>query len=191
MSQDDVLIGYRLRLFALAEEIGIRAACRTMGVHHSTYYRWKRRVDRRGLEALRVRERRRPACRMSWGRTWSSASSPSRARTRWRPADEHTRSAAGMRHGARTTGRSSPTTPRRGGTPTTARRGAATGAAASASADGLPTLRHRGAEGIRVSNPHSRQAIRPAGVPIAAFSRSRAAPPTRISSLPKWLARWF
>jgi transposase InsO family protein len=60
MSQDDVLFGYRLRLFALAGEIGVRAACRTMGVHHSTYYRWKRRVDRWGLEALRVRERRRP-----------------------------------------------------------------------------------------------------------------------------------
>jgi transposase InsO family protein len=60
MSQDDVLYGYRLRLFALAGEIGVRAACRTLGVHHSTYYRWKRRVDRWGLEALRVRERRRP-----------------------------------------------------------------------------------------------------------------------------------
>jgi transposase InsO family protein len=60
MSEDDVLFGYRLRLFALAGEIGVRAACRTMGVHHSTYYRWKRRVDRWGLEALRVRERRRP-----------------------------------------------------------------------------------------------------------------------------------
>src|SRR5438046_9218751 len=31
-----------------------------MGVHHSTYYRLKRQVDRWGLEALRVRERRRP-----------------------------------------------------------------------------------------------------------------------------------
>jgi transposase InsO family protein len=60
VSDDDVLYGYRLRLFALAGEIGVRAACRTMGVHHSTYYRWKRRVDRWGLEALRVRERRRP-----------------------------------------------------------------------------------------------------------------------------------
>jgi transposase InsO family protein len=30
-----------------------------MGVHHSTYYRWKHQVDR-GLEALNVRERRRP-----------------------------------------------------------------------------------------------------------------------------------
>ncbi len=31
-----------------------------MGVHRSTYYRWKRQVDRWGLEALNVRERRKP-----------------------------------------------------------------------------------------------------------------------------------
>jgi transposase len=60
VSHDDVLFGYRLRLFTLAEEIGVRPACRQMGGHHSTYYRWKRNVDRCGLEALRVRERRRP-----------------------------------------------------------------------------------------------------------------------------------
>jgi transposase InsO family protein len=60
MSEDDVLFGYRLRLFALAGEIGVRAACRTMGVHHSTYYRWKPQVERAGLEMLRARERRRP-----------------------------------------------------------------------------------------------------------------------------------
>ena len=60
MSHDDVLFGYRLRLFTLAEEVGVRPACRAMGVHHSTYYRLKQRVDRWGLEALRVRERRRP-----------------------------------------------------------------------------------------------------------------------------------
>jgi Winged helix-turn helix len=36
------------------------AACRAMGVDRPTYYRWKRKVDRWGLEALRVRERRRP-----------------------------------------------------------------------------------------------------------------------------------
>jgi hypothetical protein len=60
VSDDDVLFGYRLRLFTLAAEIGVRPACRAMGVHHSTYYRWKRKVDRWGLEALRVRERRRP-----------------------------------------------------------------------------------------------------------------------------------
>jgi transposase InsO family protein len=60
MSDDDVLFGYRLRLFTLAEEIGVRPACRQMGVHHSTYYRLKAKVDCGGLDALRVRERRRP-----------------------------------------------------------------------------------------------------------------------------------
>src|SRR5206468_9367623 len=35
-------------------------ACRAMGVHHSTYYRWAEKVERWGLEALRPRERRRP-----------------------------------------------------------------------------------------------------------------------------------
>jgi transposase InsO family protein len=60
VSNDDVLVGYRRRLFTLADEIGVRPACRAMGVHHSTYYRWKRQVDRWGLEALNVRERRRP-----------------------------------------------------------------------------------------------------------------------------------
>jgi transposase InsO family protein len=61
VSEDDVLFGFRLRLFTLAGELGnVSAACRAMGVDRSTYYRLKRRVDRWGLEALRVRERRRP-----------------------------------------------------------------------------------------------------------------------------------
>ncbi len=61
MSEHDVLFGFRLRLFTLAEELGnVAEACRLMGVHRSTYYRLKRQVDRWGLEALRVRERRRP-----------------------------------------------------------------------------------------------------------------------------------
>ena len=61
MSQDDVLFGFRLRVFTLAEELGsVTAACRAMGVDRSTYYRWKRKLDRWGLEALRIRERRRP-----------------------------------------------------------------------------------------------------------------------------------
>jgi transposase len=60
MSHDDVLVGYRRRLFTLAEEIGVRPACRAMGVHHSTYYRWKKAVEASGLEMLRPRERRRP-----------------------------------------------------------------------------------------------------------------------------------
>lgn len=61
MSEDDVLFGFRLRLFTLAEELGnVSAACRAMGVDRSTYYRWKRKTDRYGVEGLRVRERRRP-----------------------------------------------------------------------------------------------------------------------------------
>ena len=62
MSQDDVLFGFRLRVFTLAEELGsVTAACRAMGIDRSTYYRWKRKVDRWGLEALRIRgDTRRP-----------------------------------------------------------------------------------------------------------------------------------
>ena len=60
VTHDDVLFGYRLQLFALASERGVSEACRLMGVHRSTYYRWKHQVQRSGLEMLRPRERRRP-----------------------------------------------------------------------------------------------------------------------------------
>jgi transposase len=49
-----------VQLLALAAEVGVARACRLMGVHRSTYYRWKREVERAGLEVLRPRERRRP-----------------------------------------------------------------------------------------------------------------------------------
>jgi transposase InsO family protein len=61
VTEHDVLVGFRLRLFTLADELGnVSAACRAMGVDRSTYYRLKHKVDRWGLEALNVRERRRP-----------------------------------------------------------------------------------------------------------------------------------
>jgi transposase InsO family protein len=61
MTHDDVLFGYRLRLFTLAEELGsVSEACRQMGVARSTYYVWKRKLERYGLDGLRVRERRQP-----------------------------------------------------------------------------------------------------------------------------------
>ncbi|MBA3779482.1 MAG: helix-turn-helix domain-containing protein [Chloroflexi bacterium] len=51
MVNDDVLFGFRLRLFSLAQELGnVRAACRIFGVHPSTYYRWRGPVLRSGLE---------------------------------------------------------------------------------------------------------------------------------------------
>lgn len=61
MTTDDALYRFRLRVFALAEEMGsVRAACRAMGIHHSSYYRWRRLALCYGLEVLRPRERRRP-----------------------------------------------------------------------------------------------------------------------------------
>jgi len=60
MSEDDVLFGYRLQLFDLAARTTVSAACRVFGIHRSTYYEWRRRIERHGLEILRPRERRRP-----------------------------------------------------------------------------------------------------------------------------------
>lgn len=60
MTKDDVLFGYRQQLFAEATRTNVTAACRTFGVHRSTYYVWRRQVERHGLEALRPRERRLP-----------------------------------------------------------------------------------------------------------------------------------
>jgi transposase InsO family protein len=60
VTKDDVLFGYRQQLFAEAVRTSVSEACRRFGVHRSTYYAWKRQVDRHGLEVLRPRERRRP-----------------------------------------------------------------------------------------------------------------------------------
>jgi transposase-like protein len=42
MTKDDVLFGYRQQLFAEAARTNVSAACRTFGVHRSTFYAWKR-----------------------------------------------------------------------------------------------------------------------------------------------------
>ena len=55
-----MLFGYRQQLFAEAARTSVSEACRRFGVHRSTYYVWRRQVERHGLEALRPRERRRP-----------------------------------------------------------------------------------------------------------------------------------
>jgi transposase InsO family protein len=60
MSEDDVLFGYRLRVLDYAGRTSVSEACRVFGIHRSTYYVWKRRAERHGLEILRPRERRRP-----------------------------------------------------------------------------------------------------------------------------------
>ena len=60
MTQDDALFRFRKRVISLAEEIGVSAACRAMGVHRSTYYRARHQVLRYGLDILHPRERRPP-----------------------------------------------------------------------------------------------------------------------------------
>jgi hypothetical protein len=58
---DESLHRFRLRAFALARELGnARAACRALGIHPSTSYRWRKQLLRFGPEDLRPRERRRP-----------------------------------------------------------------------------------------------------------------------------------
>ena len=47
MTPDDQLYRFRQRTLALAEEVGsVRAACRMMGIHHSTFYRWRKEARR-------------------------------------------------------------------------------------------------------------------------------------------------
>ena len=60
VTNDDLLFRHRVSLFARAGEVGVSRACREMGYHRSTYYRWLPRVERHGLEILRPRERRPP-----------------------------------------------------------------------------------------------------------------------------------
>ena len=53
MTEDDALYRFRLRALALATELGnVRAACRAMGIHPSTFYRWRAQVLRFGPEIL-------------------------------------------------------------------------------------------------------------------------------------------
>ena len=60
MTNDDLLYRHRVQLFALAQRLGVTQACRELGYHRSTYYRWKPLLERHGLEILRPRERRPP-----------------------------------------------------------------------------------------------------------------------------------
>jgi hypothetical protein len=49
VTQDDLLYRFRPRVFAIAAEVGtVRAACRAMGIHPSTYCHRKRQLDRHG-----------------------------------------------------------------------------------------------------------------------------------------------
>lgn len=76
MSEDDALFGYRLR--GSIRPTSVSEAGRVFGIHRSTYDVWKRRVERRGLEVLRPRERPGFVRRISSRRLSSSGSLPRR-----------------------------------------------------------------------------------------------------------------
>jgi len=60
VTNDDLIYRHRVQLFALAQTLGVSRACRALGYHRSSYYRWRPWVHRHGLEILRPRERRPP-----------------------------------------------------------------------------------------------------------------------------------
>jgi winged helix-turn helix protein len=61
VTQDDLLYRFASTDLGHATELGnVRAACRAMGIHPSTSYRWKRQLDRHGPKILRPQERRTP-----------------------------------------------------------------------------------------------------------------------------------
>lgn len=78
MSNDDVLYRFRLRVLALAEEVGVRQACRMMQVDRSTLYRWRRQAELYGPELLRPRERRQPRMPNQASLVGKTASNPER-----------------------------------------------------------------------------------------------------------------
>src|SRR5918911_963344 len=86
VSEDDVLFGYRLRVLDYAGRTSVSEACRVFGIHLSTYYVWKRRVEGRGLEILRPGSVAARGCRTSCRRSSRSGSLPSRSAT---PATAH------------------------------------------------------------------------------------------------------
>src|SRR5258708_8260300 len=61
MSNHDPVFRLRLRAMALAQELGsVQTACRMLGIHRSTYYRWREDWVRFGDDILQPRERRPP-----------------------------------------------------------------------------------------------------------------------------------
>jgi len=55
VTQDDVLFGYRLQLFRLAEELGVSKACRVMGVNRSPTTAGSRRSSAPGSSTATAR----------------------------------------------------------------------------------------------------------------------------------------
>jgi len=61
VTPNEIIYHRRVRVMELARETNVSEACRTFGVSRTTFYRWQRRVETGGLEALMPKGRRRPA----------------------------------------------------------------------------------------------------------------------------------
>lgn len=61
MTPDDIITQRRQRVLHLADELGnISEACRLVGVSRTSFYAWRRDVERYGTDALRPKARRKP-----------------------------------------------------------------------------------------------------------------------------------
>jgi transposase InsO family protein len=61
VTPNEIIYHRRVRVMERARVTNVSEACRTFGVSRTTFYRWQRRVETGGLEALMPKGRRRPA----------------------------------------------------------------------------------------------------------------------------------
>src|SRR2546428_4306589 len=57
MTLDDSILGLRLRVMRRAQEAGVSAACREVGISRTVFYRWRKRLERYGPHRLHPRRR--------------------------------------------------------------------------------------------------------------------------------------
>src|SRR2546425_13355272 len=55
MTLDDSILGLRLRVMRRAQEAGVSAACREVGISRTVFYRWRKRLERYGPDGLHPR----------------------------------------------------------------------------------------------------------------------------------------
>jgi transposase InsO family protein len=58
MTLDESIQGMRLRVMQRAEAIGVSAACREAGISRTLFYRWRRRLQRYGVDGIHPRRLR-------------------------------------------------------------------------------------------------------------------------------------
>jgi len=62
VTSDEIVYQHRVRVLDHARESGnVTATCRVFGVSRKTFYKWRNRAAQYGLDALRPKDRRRPA----------------------------------------------------------------------------------------------------------------------------------